>query len=115
MDGQAQAALAEAGSLLRAHAAALRAGDADALASLAAALRPALAILARHARGGLTAAQRPLLESLIREAAGVHALAQRRAALAQGALDALAVAGGRLVKPASPAPTAAAAACTAGA
>lgn len=96
MHREAEAALAQAEALLQAHAGALRAGDADALPSLTAALRPPLSVLARHARAGLPAALRPRLEALSREAAAAQVLAQRRAQSVQGALEALGQGGGTL-------------------
>jgi hypothetical protein len=96
MRSEAEAALAQAEALLQAQAQALRTGDADALPSLAAALRAPLSVLARHARAGLPAALRPRLQALRAQAVQAQVIAQRRAQVVQGALDALGQGEGRL-------------------
>jgi hypothetical protein len=75
--------------LLARQSGALRAGDADALPALAAAMRGPLAVLARHAPRGLPEALRPQVEALSAQAATARVLLARRAHVVQESLAAL--------------------------
>jgi hypothetical protein len=84
------ASLAALEPLLARQAAALRAGDAEALAPLAAALRPQLAALARVVgRGPLPAASRPRIAALSAQCEAAQTLLARRAMAVEQSLGAL--------------------------
>jgi hypothetical protein len=83
-------ALAALEPLLAQQAAALRAGNAEALAPLTAALRPQLAALARLAgRGPLPAAYRPRIAALSAQCEAAQTLLARRAMAVEQSLSAL--------------------------
>lgn len=83
------AALAALEPLLEQQSTALRAGDADALPALVAAMRPPLAVLARHAPHGLPAALRPRVEALAAQAQAAQITLARRTQDVQHSLAAL--------------------------
>ncbi|HZY18576.1 MAG TPA: hypothetical protein VFE82_08840 [Ramlibacter sp.] len=84
------AAVAALEPLQQAQYQAVRDGDADTLASLAAAMRPSLAVLARHAgQGELPAALRPRLATLAAQAGAARTVATRRSLDVQRSLEAL--------------------------